>query len=94
MAQVRLVRDSTNISIGDTAGNRNRITTAMDNSTDGSWSLHFLDSPATTSSTTYKIQVASAVNSRTLGVNRTYDDADQTYRGRGTSTITVLEVAG
>ena len=56
-------------------------------------SIMFLDSPSTTSSTTYAVQ-AIRVTSGTLYVNRMGDDADQTNRTRGASSITVMEVAG
>jgi hypothetical protein len=49
--------------------------------------LTFLDSPATTSATTYSVRVAS--NSGTLYINRRGDSANFT----GTSTITVMEVS-
>lgn len=48
--------------------------------------FNFLDSPATTSATTYKIQAA--VSSATGYVNRGFTDV------RGISTITLMEVAG
>jgi hypothetical protein len=50
-------------------------------------SISFLDSPATTSATTYSIKVAS--NAGTLYINRRGDNADFT----GTSTITIMEVS-
>jgi hypothetical protein len=49
--------------------------------------LTFLDSPATTSATTYSVRVAS--NAGTLYINRRGDSANFT----GTSTITVMEVS-
>jgi hypothetical protein len=56
-AYFRLVRGSTSIAIGDAAGNGERSTmfNAVVNGT--SVSYQFVDSPATTSATTYKIQV-------------------------------------
>jgi hypothetical protein len=91
---MRLLRDSTDICIGDTAGNRARITNAATSNAFGGWAFQFLDSPSTTSATTYKIQIASLVNSRIHGINRCFDDSDFIYRPRGTSTITVMEIAG
>jgi hypothetical protein len=88
---VNLVRNSTNLNVS-TAGS------GVGNSTVGSyfasgalWStfpIMFLDSPATTSSTTYKIQLFNS-GSGTLAVNRRADDAVV----GGSSTITVMEIA-
>ena len=51
----------------------------------GNISIHCLDSPATTSSTTYKIQINSDSTSSTAGV---------TAGGNAQSTITLMEVSG
>jgi hypothetical protein len=52
----------------------------------------FLDSPNTTSATTYKFQIA--VVSGTGYINRTGSDRDTaTYDGRTTSSITVMEIS-
>jgi hypothetical protein len=92
----RIVRDSTAIKQGDAAGGRIRTTVGSitpggnnDKSAPGAGS--YLDSPATTSATTYKIQVQNY--SGTLVVNRSYNDSDATYSGRGASTVTVMEIA-
>ena len=88
---VNLVRNSTNLNIG-TAGSGVGNSTAGSYFASGSyWStspIIFLDSPATTSSTTYKIQLFNS-GSGTLAVNRRADDAVV----GGSSTITVLEIA-
>jgi hypothetical protein len=55
--------------------------------------INFLDSPATTSATTYKIQVRGNVAS-TVAVNRSVNDADAATSARTASSITVMEVAG
>lgn len=57
-----------------------------------SGSIVYLDSPATTSATTYVVQ-ARVGNSGTLYVNRSADDVDDANRTRGASSITVMEVA-
>jgi hypothetical protein len=92
----RIVRDSTAIKQGDAAGGRIRTTVGSispggnnDKSAPGAGS--YLDSPASTSALTYKIQVQNY--SGTLVVNRSYNDSDATYSGRGASTITVMEIA-
>jgi hypothetical protein len=50
----------------------------------GSASCSYLDSPATTSSTTYKVQMASSLN---VSLSRINDNSP-------TSTLTLLEIAG
>ena len=92
----RMVRGSTAICIGDTSGSRTRATNMNRTSTGNqnqSWVLsqNFLDSPATTSSTTYKIQ--GFVQAGTFYVNRTQLNDDGDYIGATTSTITVMEIA-
>jgi hypothetical protein len=54
-----------------------------------SYALNYLDSPATVSATTYKIQVrAGAVGANTAYINRTSADNDV----RGASSLTVMEI--
>jgi len=57
------------------------------------WSIIFLDSPSTTSSTTYKLG-ASIWGVNTLYINRAESDADAGYQPRATSTLIVMEIAG
>ena len=94
IAHFRLVRGSTPIYAGDTAGNRPTGFAACIDS-DGNATEHvsgvFLDSPSTTSSTTYKIQTYS---NNTVYVNRSSTDINVTERNRSASTITVMEIAG
>lgn len=91
----RLMRDSTAIGLGDAAGSRRRITSNAsflnNNSNMTTIPFVYLDSPATTSATTYKIQV-SAQTTNTIYVNRTNDDSDSDVYPRAISTITVMEV--
>lgn len=91
----RLMRDSTAIGLGDAAGSRRRITSNAsfldNNSNMTTIPFMYLDSPATTSATTYKIQV-SAQTTNTIYVNRTNDDSDSDVYPRAISTITVMEV--
>jgi hypothetical protein len=59
----------------------------------GNLSMMLLDSPATTSATTYKIQ--GGTNSATAAyVNTTYDSANAFYELRTASHITLFEVSG
>lgn len=97
---MRFVRDSTVIAIGDAAGNRPRGTGNAycgDSAGDASYvpsAISFLDSPNTTSATTYKVQANSSTAS-TVYVNRTDRDANLSgYDARTVSTITVMEIAG
>jgi hypothetical protein len=91
----RLMRDSTAIFIGDAAGSRPRDTfyTGFNAANLGMpFSPIYLDSPSTTSATTYKVQVF--VNSGTAYINRTLADRDTTaYDGRTASSITVMEIS-
>jgi len=93
----KVVRASTDISVGATAGSRT-VTSGgnMYNESDGANlknnSLNFLDSPSTTSATTYKIQIYSR-SGPTL-VNRSSADTDNADYGRSASTITLIEIAG
>lgn len=94
--KVRLVRDSTDIAVGDSAGSRLRATSA-DNFGD-QFEVHnsvftYLDSPATTSATTYKVQIRNGDSTGTLYVNRNGSDTDNVVTARFASSITVMEVA-
>jgi len=91
---IKLVRDSTDICIGDTAGSRIRATiNTMDKAGTGAQetlSGNFLDSPNTTSAINYKIQLRPLA---AVGyVNRSSTDTDSTNFSRGTSSITVMEL--
>lgn len=96
-AYLKLLRGSTVIDAGDVAGSRTPALggfSSIDQSiTSTPVSGNFLDSPATTSSTTYKIQVAMAAGSGTAYINRTMQDADNANQIRMASTITVMEIA-
>ena len=93
----RIMRGSTAIGIGDQVGsNRPRVSnitwsnnesyqaTTMDNA--------FLDSPNTTSATTYKIQWTDSYG-QTIYLNRGITDSDNTSYPCSLSHITVMEVA-
>ena len=54
----------------------------------------FLDSPNTTSATVYKLQIKSS-NGSAIYVNRSgRDNNSAAYDGRGTSSMSVQEIAG
>ena len=93
---VQLVRDSTAVGVGDAAGSRTRATTALSSyagpNTIYASGANFLDSPSTTSATTYKVQVR--VTGGTGYVNRSFSDTDASATIRAVSSITAMEVAG
>ncbi len=94
-----LVRGSTQLCIGDAAGSRSRDSVFMpgmaNDSVIQSASINYLDSPATTSSTTYKIQFRVDQDNPGQGVyiNRSWNDTDSAGMARVASTITVMEIA-
>jgi len=95
-----MLRGSTAIGVGDAAGDRTPVSgntgagTATARST-ASLILETLDSPATTSATTYNFQVFNATSgTNTFYINRTASDVDDATYTRGVSTITLMEVAG
>lgn len=95
-----LKRGATEIAIGDAAGNRQRVTNGTIGDTSAqagesliSASLIALDSPATTSATTYSVDISHASGStQTVYINRSLSDGNFDYIARGVSTITVFEV--
>ncbi len=98
---VKLLRGSTIIGVGDAAGSRSRVTMGNASNHDEpnqtyiahNASATYEDSPATTSATTYKIQVGSVDTSNfTIKVNSSSADADAAYTTRGISTITLMEI--
>jgi hypothetical protein len=88
--RIRLIKDSTWIAQPSDTSNANSGTLLgpiVSNTNQETATIVFLDSPNTTSSTTYKIQISS--NAGTVYVNRRGDSATIT----STSGITVMEVA-
>jgi hypothetical protein len=95
--QFRLQRGSTDIGIGDAAGSRTRVSFGNMRSTFSrsvyTTGLNFLDSPATTSATTYSVE-GRVVDASTFYVNQNYVDGDSADYSRAVSSITLMEVAG
>jgi hypothetical protein len=94
-AAVQLVRASTAIALADTAGSRLSSSSQLAQIGADSMTalpITFLDSPSTTSATTYKIQGCSAGGTGTVYINRSTTDANNSSSIRGVSTITVLEI--
>jgi hypothetical protein len=95
----RILRGATAIGVGDAASNRLlanfTITDPQDNNYGGGGAYQYLDSPSTTSSTTYKIQW-SGQNGETWYLHRSSDDGDNvdTISTRAASHIILMEVTG
>ena len=95
-SRAQLVRNSTAIFVGDAAGSRARGMSfaALPNNVVGqAVGFSYLDSPATTSATTYKIQIASEA-SGTASIGREGGDADSAAYTRMPASIIVMEIAG
>ena len=90
---LRLVRGSTAIGIGDASSSRTRASVAegnFDNESSQVLSFEFLDSPATTSATTYKVQYTHTGG--TAYLNRSANNTDASNYYLTASTITVTEI--
>lgn len=89
---------STDLFVGDAAGSRSRVTLDLSRNpsseTHGNDSITYLDSPATTSSITYKLQFQSVQNTSWTLNGWDYSDTDNSQRARSASSITVMEIAG
>ena len=91
----QLVRNSTNIYVGDNSSNRVGVTVgsfANGGELSSSATAIYLDSPATTSSVTYKVQLRTQTGTAYIG--RSPTDTDSFTAGQRTPcSITVMEVA-
>ena len=102
-ASFRLLRGSTNIAVGtDITGSQEAATFTAGSNTSNSYdnlvlrnqSMAILDTPSTTSATTYKLQGRINYGTGGLYVNRQpYTDTTSTYVVRTASTIALYEVA-
>jgi len=92
----QLNRDGSAIGVGDAAGNRTQTSGSTmlvnDSNSIATNAFNYLDSPSTTSSITYKIQMK--VSASTGYINRSLGDTDSAGRPRGTSSITLMEIEG
>ena len=82
--------------IGDAGSGQAQVITAEQNYDDGSlvtYAGNYLDSPSTTSSTTYQVEIHQTGTGVSCFVNRSRTDGAGLNYGRGASTITVMEVA-
>jgi 1,6-anhydro-N-acetylmuramate kinase len=89
-ARINLLRGATNIaqSTGGGAGNQTLGVNTGSNNAGAPSSIIFLDSPATTSATTYKLQAAIISGGGTISIGR--DSASANYPSH--TTITAMEV--
>lgn len=99
---VLLLRNGVSIGTGTeaTGSRKNTFMSATQTALGGpnGWRMHvlsrsYLDSPATVSTLTYKMQMASPYLTGTMYLNRQYNDADSTYTQRPGSCISVMEIA-
>ena len=93
----KVVRDSTDLGLGDAGSSRLRCTfgngyTFGDANIMKTHGFQLLDSPSSTSELTYKVQARS--NGGTYYINRSVNDTDSVDHGRASSTITLMEVQG
>ena len=95
----RMMRDSTAIKVGDASSNRTQATGQWHHSGSDQYDTAqvagtHMDSPATASAVTYKMQVGTPYSSSyDCRVNYQGDDSDYSWVGRTASTITVMEVS-
>ena len=91
----RLLRDSTAISVGTSTSTRIPASVSVGAAASSAQffsGVTFLDSPATTSATTYKMQVKANGGGATVYVNRSSNDVDDPAIFRTVSSITVMEI--
>jgi hypothetical protein len=96
----RIDRNGTPVGVGDLVGSRPQVTAKSwvvvnESNSQISSSATFLDSPATTSSLTYGVQLHNHdTTTQTYYLNRSSGDTNDRLGGRPISTITLMEVAG
>ena len=97
---IRLLRGSSVVALGDASGSRARMTVIGDYSngtspssySGGNSGMTILDSPNTTSATTYKLQ-GQCLSTNGFRINKTRYNTDNGNASRGVSTITVMEIS-
>ena len=96
----RLMRDSTAIKVGDASSNRTQATGQWHHSGSDQYDTAqvagtHMDSPATASAVTYKMQVGTPYSSSyDCRVNYQGDDTNLSWVARTASSITVMEISG
>lgn len=102
-AHLRAARDGSPVNVGDSSGSvvQSAVSIYGRSSVDGGAftgqhgsSITFLDSPATTSSVTYTVELRTGNLNGAVYVGRAGTTADSTITGRTPSNITLMEVAG
>jgi hypothetical protein len=97
---VTAFRGSTNLAVPDSPSGRNsafsgnfgsEAASSRSNDTNVTVSIMYLDSPATTSSTTYKLGV-SIWDADTVYINRSVSDGNNGSVGRGVSNLILMEI--
>ena len=95
---LRITKDGTEISVGVSSSNRPAVAGYMgegNSNTAKEMTLQSFHTAGGTSEITYRIQVRSNNSSDTSAyINRTVNDADANYGGRGISILTLMEIAG
>ena len=93
---IQLLRGSTIIGSGDAASSRSRVASfesITSNNTAANMIISHVDSPSSTSSTTYNFRFLNADgDSSALYINRSSGDADAAYSMRCASSVTLLEI--
>lgn len=94
---IAMFRGGTLVGVGDTASSRTRLSSMSHHASDLNITtvpINFLDSPSTTSSTTYTFRfLNSDGDTSNLYLNRSANDADGSHIGRCISTVTLIEVS-
>jgi hypothetical protein len=95
----QILRNSTVVGAGTPSGSQLETSFVSTSSTNGNYvsggfAFQFLDSPSTTSSTAYSVQILGE-SSTTVYINRSYTGGtgSTTYEAASASTITVMEIA-
>jgi len=98
---LKLLRNGTDIALGTPSGNVVGTTTsAYSTNSSGEYAnynqnMTFIDSPATTSAVTYKLQARGWISSLgTFYINQSAAENNTANFGRTLSTITVMEISG
>jgi hypothetical protein len=101
VGQITIFKDDSNLINASSPGSRNpSITSGVQmGDTNGDvnseiYSFSVLNSPSTTSEITYDVRVRNAGGSEVTYINRSEEDVDAASKGRGISTITLMEIAG
>jgi len=94
-ADLRLMRNATAIDVGGAAGNRTPTTAGNYSGSNFMMTAGgvYLDSPSSTSSTTYKLQLRTNTGNAIVRINSNYDYNDASSTPVTASSIIVMEVA-